>query len=61
MREEHLLVLNLMFLTINVDCYLRLPSIETTKLISYIVFFKNQENLFSGLLLEHTLVMGGEA
>lgn len=49
-----------MFLTINIDCYIRLESIETTKLISYIVSFKNQENLCSILLQEHILVMGGE-
>lgn len=50
-----------MFLTINIDCYIRLESIETAKLIGYIVSFKNQENLFSGLLQEHILVMGREA
>lgn len=61
MREECLLVQNLMFLTINIDCYIRLESIETTKLISYVVSFENQEYLFSSLLHEHILVMREEA
>lgn len=50
-----------MFLTVNIECYIRSESIETTKLISYIVSFENQENLFSSLLQEHILVMGEEA
>lgn len=61
MRKWRLLVQNLMFVAINIDCYIRLESIEKAQLITYAVSFENQENLFSSLPQECMLVMGKEA
>lgn len=59
MREEHLLVQNLMFLTINVDCCIILGGIGTAKLITYTMSFEDLENLFSSLLQEHITMIWG--
>ena len=49
MREERLLVQNLMLLTINIDCCTRLDITESAKLITYTLSFENQENVFPSL------------
>lgn len=59
MREEHLLVQNLMFLTITTDCCIILGGIGTAKLITYTMSFEDLENFFSSLPQERITVIWG--